>query len=716
MAGTRLGPYEILAPIGAGGMGEVWKARDTRLNRIVAIKRLKGRHSARFQQEARAIAALNHPNICQIYDVGPDYLVMEYIDGKPLKGPLADDEAVRLALQIAGAIEEAHGKNILHRDLKPGNIMVTAKGAVKLLDFGLAKLMADPEATNTIEGTVLGTAAYMSPEQAQGMALDERSDIFSFGAVMYEMVSGQRAFAGKAMGEILISVLREEPAPLRSPAAEVIKRCMAKQPERRFQSAAEVKTALEKIGANPAGQQPSIAVLPFANLSADKENEYFSDGLSEEIINALTKVIGLKVTARTSAFSFRGKDVKIAQIASELGVEHVLEGSVRKFANRIRVTAQLIKAADGFHVWSERYDRELIDVFAIQDEISAAIAGQLKVSLTSSGPKKHIPAVAAYEALLQGRHHLNRFTPASLAKALECCQRALSIDPDYAEAHSNLARYYGQMAHAGLAEPREMLSKVSDEARKALALDENLVQAHGLLGAAIAVGEHDWVAAGNHFRCALELDRASPDLAIPYAIWYLRPLGRLEEALAELEALRQGDPLSVTARTESAHLLLMMRRYEECAEMAEQALDLDPNHSMAIFHLLMVRIEQKRYEEAVELAERVVRLDGRWLVSLAHLGVAYAKSGRTADARRVLGEMHELATGRDGDASAFAAVYVALGEIDAAVEWVEKAIDHWEPIITTLKVWPVWDPIRSHPRYPALLRKLNLENPTEPRL
>ena len=699
--GTELGPYEILAPIGAGGMGEVWKARDTRLNRIVAIKRIKGRHSARFQQEARAIAALNHPNICQIYDVGPDYLVMEYIDGKPLKGPLAEDEAVRLALQIAGAIEEAHGKNILHRDLKPGNIMVTAKGAVKLLDFGLAKLMADVDATETMG--VMGTPLYMSPEQVEGKALDARSDIFSFGSVLYELLAGSRAFSS------LAGVLCDEPVPLRSSAGDVVKRCLSKQPEQRFQSAAEVKAVLEKIAANPAGQQPSIAVLPFANLSADKENEYFSDGLSEEIINALTKVIGLKVTARTSAFSFRGKDVEIGEIARKLNVEHVLEGSVRKFGNRIRVTAQLIKAADGFHVWSERYDRELIDVFAIQDEISAAIAGQLKVSLTARGPKKHVPAIAAYEALLQGRHHLHKFTPASLARALECLRRSLSIDPDYAEAHSGLAVYYGRMAWAGLVDPRETVPKARAAAQKALSLDDDLAEAHATLGAVSATGEHDWVAAGNHFRRALELDRASPEVAVPYAIWYLRPLGRLEEALAELEAVRQRDPLSVMARTESAHMLLLMRRYEASAEMAEQALDLEPNYSVALCRLVDARIEQKRYEEAIALAQRAVQIDGRWLMPLVYLGLAYAAAGQIGDVRQVLGEMHELAKRGHTHAAAFAGIYVALGEIDTAVEWLEKAIDHWEPIVTTLKVLPVFDPIRSHPRYPSLLRKMNLD-------
>src|SRR5580658_5134474 len=292
--GEKLGPYEILAPIGAGGMGEVWKARDTRLNRIVAIKRLKGQHTARFEQEAHAIAALNHPNICQIYDIGPVYLVMEYVEGKPLSGPLRVEEALKLAVQIASAMEEAHSKGILHRDLKPANILVTVKGSVKLLDFGLAKLTteSDSDATQTIEGTVLGTAAYMSPEQAQGKPVDERSDIFSFGAVLYELLSGQRPFTGGSTVEVLSAVLRDEPAPLNTPEAitAIVRRCLSKRAADRFASMAELKTALDQIATKPSAQrQPSIAVLPFANMSGDQENEYFSDGLAEEILNALTR-------------------------------------------------------------------------------------------------------------------------------------------------------------------------------------------------------------------------------------------------------------------------------------------------------------------------------------------------------------------------------------------------------------------------------------------
>jgi eukaryotic-like serine/threonine-protein kinase len=709
-AGTELGPYEILEPIGEGGMGEVWKARDTRLDRIVAIKRLKGTQNSRFQQEARAVAALNHPCICVLYDVGPDYLVMEYIEGRPLNGPLPIADALRLAISIAGAVEAAHGKGILHRDLKPANVLITATGT-KLLDFGLARVMvtSEPDALTTLAGTVMGTAAYMSPEQAQGKTLDQRSDIFSFGALLYEMISGCRAFAGESMLDILNAVVRDDPAPLQSPAADIVKQCLVKQPAQRFQSMTEVRTALEQVSTKSVASQPSIAVLPFANMSADKENEYFSDGLSEEIINALTKVAGLKVTARTSAFSFRSKDVEIGEIARKLNVEHVLEGSVRKAGNRIRITAQLIKAADGFHVWSERYDRELIDIFAIQDEISAAIAAQLKVSLTPTGQRqKHTPALAAYEAYLQGLHYRRRMTPHGLLRAQEYLERAVAIDPLYAPAWAGLATCYGQMAHIGQGDTGEMLSKTEDAARKAIALDDSLAHAHALLGGVSAVGDHDWNAAGAHFRRALELEYTVGEASIPYAIWYLRPLGRLEEALAELERLRQRDPLSLVARTESAHVLLMMRRYEACAEMAMQALDLEPNHGFAMFHLVLARLAQKRYEEAVELAERAMATNGRWLIALAHLGIAYATVGRTADARLVLAEMHDLAKQGHAQAGPFGAVYMALGEIDTAVDWVERSIDRHEPIITLLKAWPLFDPIRSHQRYPALLRKLNL--------
>jgi len=420
--GDKLGPYEILAPLGAGGMGEVWKARDTRLDRIVAIKRLKPQHTGRFQQEARAIAALNHPHICQIYDVGPDYLVLEHVEGSPLRGPLQTEEAVRLAIQIASALEAAHQRGVLHRDLKPGNVLITRSGA-KLLDFGLAKMVAlsDTDATKTVEGTVLGTAAYMSPEQALSKTLDERSDVFSFGAVLYEMLSGKQAFSGGSMVDILSAVLRDEPAPTNAPEAlaRIVARCLRKTPAERFQRMGDVKAALEQCLAKPPEPQPSIAVLPFVNLSADKENEYFSDGLAEEILNALSQVEDLRVAARTSSFSFKGKGVDISEIAAKLHVANVLEGSVRRAGNRVRVTVQLVDVSNGFHLWSERYDRQMEDLFDVQDEIARAITERLKVTL-SGGVKRSTENPEAYQLYLKGVHYCHQRLPATVRLAIQC--------------------------------------------------------------------------------------------------------------------------------------------------------------------------------------------------------------------------------------------------------------------------------------------------------
>ena len=450
-AGTRLGPYEILALLGTGGMGEVWQARDTRLNRIVAVKQLKAQHNDRFEQEARAIAALNHPHICQIHDIGPDYLVLEYIEGQPLRGAFPAAEALRLAIQIASALEEAHAKGILHRDLKPANIMLTGKGVAKLLDFGLAKLVSDEiDVTQTMPGTVLGTMAYMSPEQAQGKPLDQRTDVFSFGAVLYEMLSGSRAFNGDSTAEVLGAVLRDDPRPIQAPPAleRIVRRCLQKSPGQRFQTMGELRGALEHTTTDVASPGPlvrgsapwieergaSIAVLPFTDMSAAKDQEWFCDGIAEEILNALTPLKGLRVAARTSAFSFKGKGDDLRTIGEKLNVTTVLEGSVRRAGDRLRITVQLSDVQNGFQLWSERYDRELKDIFDTQDEIAKAIAERLRVTLAGGKDDRLVERattnVEAYQRYLKGRALLSR-RGASIPAALDSFRKAVELDPGY---------------------------------------------------------------------------------------------------------------------------------------------------------------------------------------------------------------------------------------------------------------------------------------------
>ena len=565
-AGTTMGPYELVARIGSGGMGEVWKARDSRLNRIVAIKRLKAPDAARFDQEARAIAALNHPNICQIHDVGPDYLVLEFVDGAPLSSPYAPVEAQRLAEQIVSALEAAHAKGIVHRDLKPANILVTTDGTVKLLDFGLARLSAstDEDVTQTATGMVAGTASYMSPEQAQGQPLDARSDLFSFGAVLYEMLRGAKAFPGNSTADVLSAVLRDDPKPLDGPAplVQLVARCLRKAPADRFASASDLKAALREQAAPSAPTGPSIAVLPFANISRDPDDEYFSDGLAEEIINALAQIPGLKVIARTSAFAFKGQHTDVRRIAEALGVRTILEGSVRRAGARIRVTAQLIAAADGSHLWSQRYDRELADVFEVQDDIAQAIALALKVKLDlrSTG---HTPSLPAYEALLRGRHHLFQFTPESWQRAKACLEQAIGMDAGYTKPLATLGLGYLLYEANGLEKFRVVAPRIRALAEKALAVDPSEPEPRFLLGSVAAAHDYDWAESLRQFRAAMAGPTVSGDVRWAYASLYLQPLGDHAEAVAEMRLTVEGDPLNVSWRAILASHLVHAGRYDE---------------------------------------------------------------------------------------------------------------------------------------------------------
>jgi serine/threonine-protein kinase len=715
-AGTRLGPYEILSPIGAGGMGEVYRATDTRLSRTVAIKVLKGPHSDRFEQEARAIAALNHAHICTLHDIGPDYLVMEYVDGATLCGPLPMEEALRLALQMAAALEAAHAKGITHRDLKPANILVTKDG-VKLLDFGLAKISEAKDASvtqtlgaQTLAGTILGTAAYMSPEQAEGKPADARSDVFSFGAVLYEMLSGRRAFEGESAISTMAAVLREEPRRLDAPPAleRVVMRCLEKQAPRRFQTMTELRQALQQVSAKPAEKQPSIAVLPFANLSADKENEYFSDGLAEEILNLLAKVPGLKVIARTSSFAFRGTEQDITKIAEALRVQNILEGSVRRAGNRIRVTAQLIHATDGTHLWSERYDRELADVFAVQDEISAAIAQelQLKLSPQAAAKPRYTPKLPAYEALLKAKHFHWKVTAESMDQAKTLYEQAIALDPQFALAQALYADYLFGRTTVGMTPMREAAPVARALAQRALELDPALPEAHNVLGVLAATYDYDWKEAARRFALATADDSASPHCHLSCGLYYLLGSGRRKEAVVELERAVQGDPLQLTIRTFMAVCLGAAGRYAEAEEHFRQVRDLDPNFVWAHYYLAELFAARQMFVEALPIAERAHSL-GPWSSpSVGLYGGLLARQGEQDRGRDVISR---LGSGDAYGASTGLAIYhICRGEIDVAADWFEKAIEERYPNATAFLQGAIGEPLRASPRWPQLAAMMNL--------
>lgn len=742
--GERLGPYRILARIGKGGMGEVYRATDTRMGRDVAIKTVAEQFMERFDGEVRAIAALNHPGICTIHDVGPNYLVMEYVAGAHLRGPLPEVEAMQFAAQIAEALHAAHSRGIIHCDLKPANILVSGD-RLKLLDFGVARLAFIPpieeagttvlapasgEASSTDDvetvllspspitsrsaktGEVTGTPAYMSPEQAAGEVVDARSDIFSFGVVLYELLSGRRPFSGDTVDLVMSAVRLTEPDPLEaSPEVRrLVARCLRKDPEQRFQSTAELQPAIERAIALLARQEPSVAVLPFVMTGGGAHNEYFSEGLTEDIINALSRVSGLKVIARTSTFAFKNKAQDVRAIAESLGVDNVLEGSVRTAGNRIRVNTQLISASDGAQLWSKRYDRDVTDVFAIQDEISNAIAAELKVSLT---PQKLVKAptahFAAYEAVLEGRYHFLRFDPADQAKALACFERAVEIDPGYAAAHIGIAlNHWGQMV-VGMANPRQAMQRSVEAAREALRLDPTNSDGHHILASYYALNDFDWVKAEHHFERALELNPNSTDAYHCKAIYLLLPLGRFEEALQCQDQALGIDPLSRSILVNRALTLECLHSEKDEAEALERLNQLDPNFVGGQWFLVRLRIRQGRIAEAVELAERLVRNAGRWGMTLASLGAAYAAAGRVDAAHEVIAE---LGLDHNRESRAFYSFLIAatLDDRDQAFGWAAESIEHRDPIMLSFLWSSSSEHLRDDPRFSDLLKTLQMED------
>ncbi len=731
MIGKTLGHYQITNQLGKGGMGEVFQAKDQKLGRDVAIKVLSDEFArdpdrvARFQREAKVLASLNHPNIAAIYGLeesgGTSFLVLELVDGETLsermkRGSIPVEESLNLAQQIATALGAAHKKGIIHRDLKPGNIMVTDEGSVKLLDFGLAKPcernahgsdMQTIDFPATQAGAILGTIAYMSPEQAQGQPADARSDIFSFGLVLYEMLSGKRAFSGDNFLAILVALQRVEPPPLQaSPSLEkIVRRCLAKQPSVRFQKMSEVKTALEqvfgeKMSGSPAEPQPSIAVLPFVNMSGDKEQEYFSDGLAEEIINALTQIPRLKVIARTSAFAFKGKQTDVRKIAELLGVANILEGSVRKAGNRIRVTAQLITAADGSHLWSQRYDRDLTDVFAIQDEIAAAIvdALQVKLSVEPAARRRHEPNLAAHEAYLKARYHWGKLRPESLELCKEYFEEAIALDPEFALAHCGYADYFLFMA-SSLLPAHEVMPLMREEARRALALDPLLPEAHALLGIVAGVYDYDWKEAERLFRLAMAHDPVPPRVRQWYGVMFLLPMGRTEEAVEQAEQGLKGDPLNIAARIGLVASLFSLGRLSDAQAEFYKALEFEENNEWAFLFLALTYARQEKWTEALHFAEEANLMTPMAIGTLAGVLKRMGEVDRAEDLTQKLmpGEAYGAPLG-------LCYFYLLCGEIERATDWLEKAIEQRQPNVGIYMLLHS----RFTSRWSALARLMNL--------
>jgi serine/threonine protein kinase/Tfp pilus assembly protein PilF len=751
MTGRTLLQYQIGVKLGAGGMGEVYKAKDTRLGRDVAIKVLPdamignqdSRH--RFLREAHAASLLNHPNIVTIHDIaeadGAQFIVMEYVQGKTLReaipsGGMETGAALRYGQQIAGALAKAHGAGIVHRDLKPANIMVTQDDNVKVVDFGLAKLtessvIGESDATITAQtqvGAIMGTAAYMSPEQAEGKLVDARSDIFSFGLVLYEMLSGQHAFPGDSPMAILAAILRAEPPRLRNISPEldrIVARCLRKDPASRFQTMQEVRQALEDATAKPAPALtpeivPSIAVLPFANMSGDKDNEYFSDGLAEEIINALTKLPGLKVTARTSAFAFKGKNEDVRQIGETLNAAHILEGSVRRAGNRLRVTAQLIAIADGCHLWSERYDREMDDIFAIQDEISQAIVEVLKVRLVRQSDRPaHTPNLESYTAYLEGRYHFSQYTASGITRSLECFERAIALDPDYASAHAGLAEAYIYITLFSPMRARDAVAKARAAAEKAIQLNPGTVDGYLARGFIRGTCEHDWRGAAQDFDHALQLNPDSPRAHYRRAICYLVPVGRMEEAVAETQRALELDPLSPPGRFAEAWILHVAGHGQAAVEHTRVALEMFPNSILGSWLSGFVLAGQGLFEEAETVLRRALHIDPEnvWVSSI--LAAVYARQTqvtddwvrsleRASEASRILAELEELSKRQYVTPLAFAMIHTTLGDLEKAYEWFEKALEERETWLASVLREPLYAEALAGPRYQALLHRANL--------
>jgi serine/threonine protein kinase/tetratricopeptide (TPR) repeat protein len=776
MIGKTVSHYRILEKLGEGGMGVVYKAEDTKLHRFVALKFLppnvKDDEAAqRFANEAHAVSALDHPNICSIYEIdqtpdGQMFIAMPCYEGASLqemikKGPLALDEAVGIAGQIAKGLAKAHERGIVHRDVKPGNILVTGDGLAKVVDFGLAKLANQARLTRV--GTTVGTIMYMSPEQAQGGEADERSDIWSLGIVLYEMATGRPPFEGEHEQAIIYSILNQTPEPVGPlvPGASkdlerILAKALAKKSSERYQKMSEMATDLEllkngldmksKTSAARARsalrprvliglaaiiivsalaiilgrtyfskphEKPitSIAVLPLENLSADPEQEYFSDGMTEAIIKDLSQIKALRVISRTSAMRYKNSEKTIPQIAHELGVDAVVEGSVLRAGRDVRITAQLIAVDPERHLWAKDFTRSLENVLSLQSEIAQAIAGEIKIAVTPNERDRIAQTrrvdPEAHEAYLRGEYFVNKAVPADVYKGIPYLQQAIARDSTYSLAYAGLAKAYGYLMGLGELSPREAFPEVKAYAEKALALDSTLAEGIGLMGD--VKFSYDWDVRGGeeYYKRAIELNPSIADVHLSYG-WLLAGQGRFDAGIAELRQARQMDPLSVVMTQQLAYAYAYAGEYDSALTYAQRAFEIDstfPNIAVVRCYIYLV---QGAYPKAIAEAEQLSLEKSPY--ALRYLPMAYALSGQNDKARDALAELLEWMGHHYVSSFHVANVYCALGDRERVFEYLEKAYEERDDNLIQPALMPPWcDFIKSDPRWKELMKKVGVE-------
>jgi adenylate cyclase len=759
--GAKFGRYEIRSQLGAGGMGEVYLAQDTTLDRKVALKILPAElaedkdRMSRFVREAKFASALNHPNIITIHEIGEidgtHFITTEYIEGETLKTRLQRESLnlksiLEIALQVASALDAAHRAGIVHRDIKPDNVMVRNDGIVKVLDFGLVKLSASnrPEVdregatkilVNTIEGVIMGTLGYMSPEQARGQETDARTDVWSLGCVLYEMLTHQQPFQGETMTDVLVNVVYKEPASILAHRSDtpaelerIVGKAVRKNRDERYQSAKDLFNDLQQLqtrllveaeitrsgsGERIAQIQPStftnsIAVLPFANLSTETDNEYFSEGLTEEIIMNLSKLQRLKVIARSSTTRYVTEGKTHKQTAMDLGVQYLLEGSVRRQGRDLRITAQLINALSDVYVWAETYRGTMDDIFDIQEKVGAEIVQALQLRLSPDEAlnlkKRFTENTRAYQLYLQGRFFWNKRSEDGLKTAIKYFEQAIEHDQHYALAWAGIADSYSLLGEFGNIPRKELYPKAEAAVNKALEIDDRLAEVHTSLASLLMLSKWDWANSQKEFRVALELNPNYATAHHWYSQWLLNR-GRIEESLRFISRAAELDPVSQAILKDKGLVLYYNRQYDEAIELARRTLELDPNYAAAHRLLSLAYQGKEMFDEAVLENQTWGALTRNKIETEVALAQLYAVSGRTEEARKLLDQDYLVV---DQVYRGLALVYAALGENDNAFKCLEKSYERREEALLTIKVDPKMDPLRSDPRFMTLLKNIGI--------